>query len=494
MAFKDEEATAHGHPPGEFAVEREDSASKAAGHMRLELVDDKPDPNNKGMMKNWRSGAGSWFDAWLTSAAAQIGQVMLALPNALANTGVRAGVPLLFVYSLFSMFTIHLLTALYAEYKARKVKAGKWEGGHNKKATQYFDVITELVGFWPGRFVLLITIISLCSTGIAQVIACSTGAYYLNTSISKRTWALIFGGALSGTMTFIPTFRHFRIYNIISLTGTAYSALYLVIAATAKIGLKAEAGHVGPTSMQSLFLGANVFMNAFGGHTLSFEVIDAMFQPSRYDHVYPFSYMYTYLVSVPHSILIQLANPTANKAYGNVYGVVPVSGARDVSIVLMIVHQFVAYALYVTPVFFMWEKLVRTHQKPLWIRLPSRLPVSLFVWFIALLLPFYNTINAIMGSFGNSFTAFVFPTGAYLWVYGCSAEARANAPKQPFLPGGWTTQLCLCAFLFVWFLVFGVGFGMWASILNLVQNVNTYSAFAECYQCAGIINTNALNG
>ena len=59
----------------------------------------------------------------------------------------------------------------------------------------------------------------------------------------------------------------------------------------------------------------------------------------------------------------------------NVYGVVPVSGARDVSIVLMIIHQFVAYALYVTPVFFMWERLVRTHQKPLWIRLPSRLPV-----------------------------------------------------------------------------------------------------------------------
>ena len=46
---------------------------------------------------------------------------MLALPNAMANTGIRAGVPLLFMYSLFSMFTIHLLTALYAEYKARKV-------------------------------------------------------------------------------------------------------------------------------------------------------------------------------------------------------------------------------------------------------------------------------------------------------------------------------------------------------------------------------------
>lgn len=61
---------------------------------------------------------------------------------------------------------------------------------------------------------------------------------------------------------------------------------------------------------------------------------------------------------------------------GNVYGAVPVNGWRDASIVLMIIHQCVAYALYVTPVFFMWEKLVRTHDKPLWIRLPSRLPVG----------------------------------------------------------------------------------------------------------------------
>ena len=42
MAYKDEEATEHGHNPAEFTVQREDSASKAAGHMRLDLVDEKP--------------------------------------------------------------------------------------------------------------------------------------------------------------------------------------------------------------------------------------------------------------------------------------------------------------------------------------------------------------------------------------------------------------------------------------------------------------------
>jgi len=68
-------------------------------------------------------------------------------------------------------------------------------------------------------------------------------------------------------------------------------------------------------------------------------------------------------------------------AAGNIYGAVPVDGWRNASIILMIIHQCVAYALYVTPVFFMWEKLVHTHDKPLWIRLPSRLPVGqLSLW------------------------------------------------------------------------------------------------------------------
>ena len=38
--------------------------------------------------------------------------------------------------------------------------------------------------------------------------------------------------------------------------------------------------------------------------------------------------------------------------------------------------QCIAYAIYITPVFFMWEKLIGTHYKPNWIRLPSRLPVG----------------------------------------------------------------------------------------------------------------------
>lgn len=45
------------------------------------------------------------------------------------------------------------------------------------------------------------------------------------------------------------------------------------------------------------------------------EVIDAMFQPSRYDTVYPYKYLYNYFVTVPHFFLTQLAYTTANAIY-----------------------------------------------------------------------------------------------------------------------------------------------------------------------------------
>ena len=55
---------------------------------------------------------------------------------------------------------------------------------------------------------------------------------------------------------------------------------------------------------------------AYGGHGVSFEIIDAMWAPSKYDVVYPLSYLFTFMIAAPHSVLVQLAYPKANLAQG----------------------------------------------------------------------------------------------------------------------------------------------------------------------------------
>lgn len=60
---------------------------------------------------------------------------------------------------------------------------------------------------------------------------------------------------------------------------------------------------------------------------------------------------------------------------GNAFAIFPPTVQRDIGIVLMVAHQVVAYLLFIMPCVVLWEKIIKTHDKPLWIRLPSRLPV-----------------------------------------------------------------------------------------------------------------------
>lgn len=79
----------------------------------------------------------------------------------------------------------------------------------------------------------------------------------------------------------------------------------------------------------------------------------------------------------------------------------------------------------------MWEKMLKIHQKPLWVRLPLRLPLSGAVWLISVAFPFYNLINSILGAFTSSFETYIIPAVVFNWVYRTKA-ARDACPKPPY--------------------------------------------------------------
>ena len=54
----------------------------------------------------------------------------------------------------------------------------------------------------------------------------------------------------------------------------------------------------------------------------------------------------------------------------------PPSHAKYAMAILMIIHQFIAYAIFGTALAYIWEKLLRIHTKPWYIRLPCRIPIS----------------------------------------------------------------------------------------------------------------------
>lgn len=55
--------------------------------------------------------------------------------------------------------------------------------------------------------------------------------------------------------------------------------------------------------------------------------------------------------------------------------------------------------------------------------------------------------------------------------------------RPPSIVGGWVGTYSMNVFVVVWVLVVGFGLGGWASMLNFIQQINTFGLFAKCYQC-----------
>lgn len=81
-----------------------------------------------------------------------------------------------------------------------------------------------------------------------------------------------------------------------------------------------------------------------------------------------------------------------------------------------------------------------------YIRLPSRLPVSLLIWLVAMAFPFYGAINSLMSAISVPFTAFALPFFVYCYLYR-TKEARDNAALKPLRI--LQVRLGLGAFLFL---------------------------------------------
>lgn len=65
-----------------------------------------------------------------------------------------------------------------------------------------------------------------------------------------------------------------------------------------------------------------------------------------------------------------------------------------------------------------------------YIRMPSRLPVSLLIWLFAMAFPFYGSINSLMAAISVPFTAFAIPSLTFLIIYR-RHDLRLNAVLPP---------------------------------------------------------------
>ena len=84
------------------------------------------------------------------------------------------------------------------------------------------------------------------------------------------------------------------------------------------------------------------------------------------------------LFTLPTDAALQLQHLTKINTLccaANVYSILPDSGWKRASVWVMLIHNISAFTLHTNPLLYMWERLIRTHHHPWYIRLPSRIPV-----------------------------------------------------------------------------------------------------------------------
>ncbi|KAM3314521.1 hypothetical protein ACQJBY_033387 [Aegilops geniculata] len=214
------------------------------------------------------------------------------------------------------------------------------------------------------------------------------------------------------------------------------------------------------------------------------EVMHAMWRPQKFKAIYLMATLYVLTLTLPSAASVYWAFGDELLTHSNALSLLPRTPFRDAAVVLMLVHQFITFGFACTPLYFVWEKLIGLHDcRSLCKRAAARLPVVVPIWFLAIVFPFFGPINSAVGSLLVSFTVYIIPALAHMITYR-SAHARESAVEQPpRFVGRWTGTYVINAFVVVWVLVVGFGFGGWASITNFVRQIDTFGLFTKCYQC-----------
>ncbi|XP_077218757.1 auxin transporter-like protein 2 [Tasmannia lanceolata] len=418
---------------------------------------------------------GSVYDAWLNAVAAQVGSLILTLPYTFAQMGYWFGVGSQFLYGAFGCWTVYILGLFHAEASQRTRATGII---HQKHVLQYHEVISIVAGKALGNVVLAFNMTALTFACVLQLIACSSHIYYMNSNWNKREWLYLFG-ALALPTVLLPSVHNFRLISFLGIATTSITSAYMTVAGI-QHGQIGDVSHQGPKSMIDFFTGSTNILFSFGSHGLCIELMEAMWKPRNYKYAYICAVLYTYFLTIPNSVSVYWAYGDILLHRSNAFGVLPPSKMKNVCIIAMILHQYVAFLLNVNPLFLAWEKLVSVHlSRRFMLKALARVPVVLVIWFFALAIPFFGPINSIMGAFLISFSVYIIPSVAFMRAY--SKKQLKTAEKDIAKYG--QLMYWMSVFVAVWVFIFGFGFGGWASATNFIRQIQSFGFFDKCYQC-----------
>ncbi|GJV34219.1 auxin transporter-like protein 2 [Tanacetum coccineum] len=209
------------------------------------------------------------------------------------------------------------------------------------------------------------------------------------------------------------------------------------------------------------------------------EIMHAMWKPQKFKAIYLWATAYVMTLTLPSAAAVYWAFGDSLLNHSNAFALLPRSPWRNMAVILMLIHQFITFGFACTPLYFVWEKAIGMHDcKSMCKRAAARLPVVVPIWFLAIIFPFFGPINSTVGSLLVSFTVYIIPALAHMFVFR-SPAARENAVEPPpkFL-GRWVGTYTINVFVVVWW--YKVLDKCWLDIQLHISSVIRDSAHSLC--------------
>ncbi|XP_024543525.1 auxin transporter-like protein 3 isoform X1 [Selaginella moellendorffii] len=407
----------------------------------------------------------------------KISQLLVSLPFAMSQMGFVSGILAILIQSTVGCWSAWMMNTLYLQYRHNRLK----DDPHSFKrhTIQMHEVLGGLLGRRWETITLIFNFGIMFSFAAIQMVAVGNIVYYINDKLERRTWTLVLGSCFATTV-FIPSLRNYRMWSFAGLVMIVYTALYMAFASFA-IHQDDDVRHTAPHSIRSYFNGfASTII--FGAHAIPVELMDAMWQPSKYK----LTSLYSDLFMTPVVLfsIISVYWAFGDNVQYNVFSLLPRTKFRDAAVVLMLLHQLIEYGILSQPLYIIVEKWLKVHQSPsYWKKTLVRTPVFLASLLVAIMFPFYGTLSSAAGSIFMTWL-YVIPCAASVLVYWTS-KSQKNAIEQPPFGMSWLSLHCMNLGAILWMVIMAGGFATWASISVLRNQAHEFGLFAKCYRCPG---------
>lgn len=152
--------------------------------------------------------------------------------------------------------------------------------------------------------------------------------------------------------------------------------------------------------------------------------------------------------------------------------------------------QVVSFGFFAMPLYLLWDKWwgLAEETADYWKRSAIRLPLALCILAMAIALPFFGSLYAVLAVFTTVIITYVLPCVAYSHGYR-GIKAQTDAVGQPKgVPGtellSWNAMFVINWTVIVFVVVVAVALGAWGGLAEVLQDVSKWGLFAACYNCS----------